>query len=396
MISAFKFIRYSLFSISLIFTSFSLLAQQFEVIRLNEGRPIIDKSMFSLAGAPADEGANINGPSAILIPDWIPKNKRPSPKAKYYLYFAHHKGLYIRMAWAENIEGPWLLHNTGKGVQQGHRGVLDLGDDKLMNIGNSLSISTHVASPDVHVDNKNKRITLYFHGPSLFLGEKTPFQRSFVSTSPWGLDFSQNIRPVILGSSYFRVFEHQDNLYAVSNGAKLYKAPSLEKPWIPNDNFNFSHSLWEKQPTKIFNKIDFQIPRHIHPKPRVRHVAVIKTNEQLQVFFTVRGDSPERIYLSTVELQDKNWTDWSLTPFEEVLRAEKNWEGTHIPPAPSKSGTASKFVNQLRDPCILSLDGDLYLFYTGGGENAIGLVRLEPTLQQPLPSQNPSKKPFKP
>jgi hypothetical protein len=35
-------------------------------------------------------GSNINGPSLIRVPDWV-----PDPLGRYYLYFAHHHGTYI-------------------------------------------------------------------------------------------------------------------------------------------------------------------------------------------------------------------------------------------------------------------------------------------------------------
>ena len=46
-------------------------------------------------------GGNINGPSLIRVPDWIER-----PLGAYYLYFAHHKGEYIRLAYADRLEGP--------------------------------------------------------------------------------------------------------------------------------------------------------------------------------------------------------------------------------------------------------------------------------------------------
>src|SRR6185503_14642331 len=49
------------------------------------GNPMIYPSMM-----PSGIGANINGPSLIRVPSWI-----PNPLGKYYLYFAHHKGRYI-------------------------------------------------------------------------------------------------------------------------------------------------------------------------------------------------------------------------------------------------------------------------------------------------------------
>ena len=53
-------------------------------------------------------GDNINGPSLIRVPDWI-----PSALGKYYLYFAHHQGTYIRLAYADQLEGPWRLYSPG-------------------------------------------------------------------------------------------------------------------------------------------------------------------------------------------------------------------------------------------------------------------------------------------
>ena len=48
------------------------------------------------------EGENINGPSLIKVPKWI-----NNPLCRYYLYFSHHKGKYIRMAFSNSIEGPY-------------------------------------------------------------------------------------------------------------------------------------------------------------------------------------------------------------------------------------------------------------------------------------------------
>ncbi|MBI3972242.1 MAG: hypothetical protein HY332_13225, partial [Chloroflexi bacterium] len=41
-------------------------------------------------------GDNINGPSLIRVPDWV-----DDPLGRYYLYFAHHRGTYIRLAYAD-------------------------------------------------------------------------------------------------------------------------------------------------------------------------------------------------------------------------------------------------------------------------------------------------------
>ncbi len=113
------------------------------VIRLKEN-PIVQPEML-----PGDDGENICGPSLIRAPDWLEK-----PLGKYYLYFAHHKGSYIRLAYADRLEGPWTVYEPGTLKLED---VLSAGDYKAIKGG-------HVASPDVHVDDGKKEIRMYFHG----------------------------------------------------------------------------------------------------------------------------------------------------------------------------------------------------------------------------------------
>jgi len=65
----------------------------YQAVRLNDGNPIIEPSMFSRAS----DGENINGPSLIRVPDWIPANRRANPSAQYYLYFGHHGGAGLKI-----------------------------------------------------------------------------------------------------------------------------------------------------------------------------------------------------------------------------------------------------------------------------------------------------------
>ncbi len=53
-------------------------------------------------------GNNIQGPSLIRVPDWV-----QSKLGTYYLYFADHKGSYIRLAHADNLRGPWKVYPPG-------------------------------------------------------------------------------------------------------------------------------------------------------------------------------------------------------------------------------------------------------------------------------------------
>ena len=53
-------------------------------------------------------GVNINGPSLIRVPEWVDR-----PLGRYYLYFAHHEGKYIRLAYADDVVGPWQVYDPG-------------------------------------------------------------------------------------------------------------------------------------------------------------------------------------------------------------------------------------------------------------------------------------------
>ena len=73
-------------------------AQSVRIERLVDApiiRPEMDAAM----------GSNIAGPSLIRVPEWL-----PNPLGRYYLYFADHRGTYIRLAYADELTGPWTMH----------------------------------------------------------------------------------------------------------------------------------------------------------------------------------------------------------------------------------------------------------------------------------------------
>lgn len=121
-------------------------------------------------------GTNIQGPSLILVPNWIEDRL-----GAHYLYFADHKGSYIRLAYADHLAGPWRVHPSGS-LHLAQSGFLTapptVSPDELARFeaqyrarGVTIShdvlseITTpHIASPDVHVDAERRRIVMYFHG----------------------------------------------------------------------------------------------------------------------------------------------------------------------------------------------------------------------------------------
>src|SRR5438105_15814638 len=81
-------------------------------------------------------GENINGPSLIQVPSWVENSL-----GRYYLYFAHHQGKFIRLAYADQLQGPWKIYEPG---------TLRLNEVSLCH--------DHIASPDVHVDEEKRQI----------------------------------------------------------------------------------------------------------------------------------------------------------------------------------------------------------------------------------------------
>jgi len=366
----------------------ALFAQSFSVERLNGGEPILSARHFQQLGAQASEGANINGPSVIRIPDWIPPAQRAAPQARYYLYFAHHSGDYIRLAWASDVEGPWQLYRTGAGVASGARGVLDMGSARRIVLGNGLAITSHIASPDVHVDDDRQRIVMYFHGVTRRDGSDRTEQQTYVSTSPDGLAFIDSIVPAPLGGSYLRVFEYRGLVQGLTP-KKFYRPRDNDAPWgepgenaPPAENAALERGLWDSHNTRLLQFREAEAPAgeaRRGPIPQPRHLGLHRSGDWLYVFFTMKKHAPERILATRVNLGLDDWYMQAASGAPaEILRPEREWEGATLPPRRSRKGPAARPENALRDPFVFADSGSLYLFYAGGGEQAIGLARLTP------------------
>ena len=298
-------------------------------------------------------GQNIQGPSVIRVPEWV-----DDPLGAYYLYFADHKGRYIRLAYADNLLGPWHIHPPGSLQIADSRflteppavspeelerlrarrgaGAAALSHDLLTEV-----TTPHIASPDVHVDDANRRIVMYFHGL-----DGVSRQVSRVATSSDGIHF--DARPEVLGRTYMRVFDHDGYTYAMSMPGQFYRSRN------PLGGF-------ETGP-RLFN-------------PRMRHAALLTRDETLYVFWTQVGEVPEHVKLSTIDLSG-DWMTWSQTDGVEVLRPEHAWEGADAPLEPSVRSTAYGHVNQLRDPAILEEGGRVFLLYAVAGESGIAIAEV--------------------
>ena len=283
-------------------------------------------------------GQNINGPSLVERPSWAPGPGR------YLLYFAHHMGRHIRLAWADDLAGPWQIHRPG---------VLPLCDTPLAQSRPDMAqpawaqaagqdgLYPHLASPDVWLDEKARLFRMIFHGLADH-GE----QVSYAAVSPDGITW--HIEGPEIPLVYLRRFAYRGQVYAMGHGGQLSRQ-------MADGNF-------EPGPYPISGPI--------------RHVAVLVRDDLLHVLLTRIGDAPERILHTALDLS-RDWPDWRpCLPETELLRPALSWEGTDAPLVPSEAG-AVDYAHQLRDPEIFEADGQVWLVYAGGGEAALGLARLE-------------------
>jgi hypothetical protein len=294
-----------------------------QAFRFAENPIVVSKASKTL-------GDNINGPSLIRTPEWV-----AHPLGRYYLYFAHHRGKFIRLLYSDELRGPWHVYEPG-----------------TLAIAQAPQCHDHIASPDVHVDDARHEIRMYFHCPaggvdSIDIGE----QKTFVATSTDGLQFTSLPQP--LGPAYFRVFQHGDYFYAIVRGGSVLRSRD-------------PHAAFEQGPVLV--KAD---------RGRIlRHAAVDVRKDELRIYYSRIGDEPERILVTNVRLTP-DWHEWSASEPTEVLGPERSFEGGDLPLGVSQPDDAPGPVRQLRDPCIYREGKHMYLVYSIAGESGLAIAELE-------------------
>lgn len=295
-----------------------------------ETNPLIHEDIFPDAARYLD---NVNGPSVIKVPEWVEE-----PLGRYYMYFSHHNGRFIRLAFADSLQGPWFWFEGG---------VLDF-EDTILSNGNRQNNRGHLASPDVHVDEVNQQIVMYFHRTMKESVELIGNQGTFVAISGDGIHFAANKE--LLGHSYFRVFESEGQRYALAKnkniGGVLYKAAN--NGWSFND------------PEDAFYFFD-----------SIRHTAVVSCENYVIVFYSLIGDTPERLMARKMYIEDYENGKVTLGPALELIRPEFDYEGVNLPIQTSVSGAAKTPVHELRDPAVYRDYDRTYLFYSMAGEMGI-------------------------
>lgn len=290
-------------------------------------RPIIRAEMFS-----DPELMNINGPSLVRMPEWC-----RGRLGAYHLYFASHSGKTIRLAYSDNIVGPWQIYEPGTLTLQDAPGCHD-----------------HIASPDVHIDEEARRIRMYFHGPSV--AERG--QKTFVATSETGLVFAAN--PLPIASFYLRMARWRNGWIGMAKGGITYLSKSGLEPLsrVTRSVFPMSND-WANDNSDV------------------RHVALDVSGDQMDVFYTRIGDKPEAILKGTVSLEGKP-SRWRVRSRSRILLPEGPDEGADLPARASSAGPSDQMENALRDPAIYREGDARYLLYAVAGESGIAIAEIRP------------------
>lgn len=297
-------------------------------------------------------GDNINGPAVIRVPAWV-----EHPLGRYYLYFAHHKGDHIRMAYADAVSGPWKVYAPGVLAVSETLFYRPQPDPK----GSPASLYTHVASPEVVVDNANKRLVMYVHGmftdgkawpaePAAalkWIRENGYVQQTQATISTDGLHFRPQTG-ITERAAYIRVFPWQGAYYSMGRLGVLGRSTNLTAPFEvgPSAFAGGSHA------------------------GKVRHVGLLLKGSRLFVFFSELGAAPEKILLATVDLKG-DWHSWRASEAREVLTVAEKWECMALPVVASKGGESDGPEHALRDPFVFEENGKATLFYSYCGEQGL-------------------------
>jgi hypothetical protein len=175
-------------------------------------------------------GVNVNGPTVIRVPDWVER-----PLGRYYMYFGNHRGDFIRLAYADAVTGPWKVYEPGVLHARDtafYRPQPDPQPEVMLPGG----YSTHLASPEILIDNSRKRIVMWSHG-WYSNGERWPVglaearawstqkgygQFTQAAESTDGLHFTS--RPALTKDSYLRVFPYGGYWYGFMRLGQMGRA----------------------------------------------------------------------------------------------------------------------------------------------------------------------------
>jgi hypothetical protein len=284
-------------------------------------------------------GTNINGPCVVRVPDWV-----TDPLGRFYMYFAHHTGRFIRLAFSDALTGPWQVHDvppldvSATGFAQSEVAWRDTRGETILE-------QAHIASPDVHVETASQQFVMLFHGL-----HQDGRQCTRLAVSRDGLSFDASEYDRDVAPPYLRLCKAGARYIGIAWGGEVFASDTLEGPF-------------EKGPPYL--------ERPNGPDLIPRHPALVMRNDVLHCFYTLIGDCPERIWHIPIR-PSGTWGGWECGAPRLVVQPECAWEGAQLPSTASAIGAARGFENALRDPFVF----EDHLFYAGGGESGIGVARI--------------------
>lgn len=274
----------------------------------------------------------ISGPCVV-------ENSASQTGRRYFMYFSCHIGEVIRVAIADQVEGPWEVEA-----------------EPALNLSSCKKIYDHIASPHVIFDASRELFVMFFHGRHIDFGRE---QFTFMALSRNGVNFEcNNEKPV--APFYLRVIQYQRRFLGISKGGEIHEA----EHW--GDEFAFLNN-----PFQIRSEHDLY---YNHPGS-LRHPCFDLVGNVLWIYFTRIGDMPESIF----RIKAVYRSDRLLLEGEEelVLAPERDYEGFDCNLEMSESGPALARERALRDPYVLNTNGRKYLFYSVAGEDGIALAETQ-------------------
>ena len=250
------------------------------------------------------------------MPDWV-----ENPLGKYYLYFAHHKGSYIKMAYADSQGGDWKMYDggilpldkSGLVTKVGKKSdletlrkyntwsesiaLIEIGKAaqksfekrKKINGKGSAPTTPHLANPEVIINEKTKKFHLYIHGVV-----EGSLQKSKVALSKDGINF--DAQPEIISLPYLIVFPFRGEFYGMAMPGFLYRSKN--------------------------GILDFEVRKRWLFDTNVRYSGLHLKGNDLYIFYTQFGDQPEQILYTRMDMTSTDWNDWNVEPARALLQPE--------------------------------------------------------------------------
>jgi len=269
-----------------------------------------------------------------------------SPLARYYMYMAAHGGKGILLALADDPAGPWRMYDA----------------NPVYGLEMAPELWSHISSPEVVWVPETQRFHLYYHGPNA--APDTQGQHAGMAIGTDGVHFTPGpANPIVTNgpagswratmAAYIRVFRIDGRFHGIFMG---HRSEMVGHALVSCELWAHSADglAWQVEPETVVLGPDPDQGDHV----RIRHVGVWAAGHTAWVFYSTY-DSPDA---------GREIIRWARIPFDGGRPGPTQRLGTCLEPTEPWEG------HELRDPFPLVVDGRLWLYYIGGGEQGIGVA----------------------